>query len=160
MICELTGTPRLALGRLLFANSLQDDDAGRRLAPEPALSRALALGLAVIGAETISLWQARRGAPVQIAFVGGPPEPSLDTITTATALLGANGSAESCVDSTVGVRLAEPAAQVALICTGAWATPPERPLLLSSAGRVIGPIWSRLAAGDRGVCRRAQPNAS
>lgn len=148
-ICEQTGTPRLALGRLLFANPLQDDDVGQRLAPEPALSRALALALAVIGAETISLWQARRGTPVQVAFIGGPPEPTLDTIAAATELFSTDGPGESFVDSTVGVRLIEPGAQVALICTGAWATPLERPLLLSTAGRVIGPIWTRLAAGER-----------
>ncbi len=149
-----TAIPRSLLGRLVFAGTLQRSPEGEPLERQAGLERALALTRAIIGAQTVSLWQAGARSPTRVAEIGDPAVDQRETFATVIELLAGDGAAEHASGATFGVRLTTVSDPTpgALVCTGAWIPAGEATMLLAAAGTALTPI---LALSDEGGQHRA-----
>jgi signal transduction histidine kinase len=167
-ITALTGAPRSVLAKLVFARlpttprgpDAHGEGRGGEYEGDDALGQALALGLVLLDAREISIWQARSAShqarserPVRLAVAGQEPHDRRDLCAAATELLADDGPAEYAVSEACGVRIASgPHAPArALVCAGGRQPNPDRFTLLRTVGAAVSQVRDLAAPGERQV---------
>ena len=141
-ITALTETQRVVLARLVFAGTLPYGQTGAPADPDSRLRRALALGLVMLDAESVSVWRAGQSAPVRLEAAGETPADPRDLYAAAIELLAGDGPTDHAVGSAYGVRIQPDANGTlhALVCAGCREPKSDRTALLRTVASAVSEI--------------------
>jgi signal transduction histidine kinase len=161
-----TGAPRVVLARLTLGDQRMTDATGSSLEREAVLDRALAFSLAILRAESASIWQADEAGPLRVAVAGDAPSDQRDAFATATELLAGDGARDQGHADPSGEAHAQPSgvrmaaapngAARALVCSGLGGAPAERFGLLSAVASALSPILELCETGAAGASGAAE----